>query len=150
MVASQPPGRYGYAVQDDEGNDFNQQEQSDGNTVRPLSDQVTSNLRRSPASTRSCFLTGGSRLSPTAWPRSLASWWGGGVVLYNGRPGVLVSWCPGFSVFPSLGFLVSWCFGVFISWSPWNQILAPYLGVVGFLIDWFAGNKNFTYSCYTG
>ena len=26
--------RYGYAVQDDEGNDFNQQEQSDGNTVR--------------------------------------------------------------------------------------------------------------------
>ena len=25
--------RYGYAVQDDEGNDFNQQEQSDGNTV---------------------------------------------------------------------------------------------------------------------
>ena len=25
--------RFGYAVQDDEGNDFNQQEQSDGNTV---------------------------------------------------------------------------------------------------------------------
>ena len=24
------PSRYGYAVQDDEGNDFNQQEQSDG------------------------------------------------------------------------------------------------------------------------
>jgi len=27
------PYRYGYAVQDDEGNDFNQQEQSDGNTI---------------------------------------------------------------------------------------------------------------------
>ena len=26
--------RYGYAVQDDEGNDFNQQEQSDGDQVR--------------------------------------------------------------------------------------------------------------------
>ena len=29
--------RYGYAVQDDEGNDFNQQEQSDGDQVRQKS-----------------------------------------------------------------------------------------------------------------
>ena len=29
------PYRYGYAVQDDIGNDFNQQEQSDGAQVRP-------------------------------------------------------------------------------------------------------------------
>ena len=28
------PYRYGYAVQDDEGNDFNQQEQSDGDQVK--------------------------------------------------------------------------------------------------------------------
>ena len=28
------PYRYGYAVQDDEGNDFNQQESSDGSQVR--------------------------------------------------------------------------------------------------------------------
>ena len=28
------PSRYGYAVQDDEGNDFNQQEQSDGEQVK--------------------------------------------------------------------------------------------------------------------
>ena len=33
QAASLGPYRYGYAVQDDTGNDFNQQEQSDGNTV---------------------------------------------------------------------------------------------------------------------
>ena len=33
QAASLGPYRYGYAVQDDKGNDFNQQEQSDGNTV---------------------------------------------------------------------------------------------------------------------
>ena len=30
------PYRFGYAVQDDVGNDFNQQEQSDGNVVSPI------------------------------------------------------------------------------------------------------------------
>ena len=30
------PYRYGYAIQDDEGNDFNQQEQNDGNQVTEL------------------------------------------------------------------------------------------------------------------
>ena len=37
--------RYGYAVQDDEGNDFNQQEQSDGNTVSALNLNKNSMLK---------------------------------------------------------------------------------------------------------
>ena len=41
QAASLGPYRYGYAVQDDTGNDFNQQEQSDGNTV---SNQKSINL----------------------------------------------------------------------------------------------------------
>ena len=35
------PYRYGYAVQDDEGNDFNQQEQSDGEQVQDQADPKT-------------------------------------------------------------------------------------------------------------
>ena len=88
LIESNSCSRYGYAVQDDEGNDFNQQEQSDGNTVsNTLNTKSKTSLNqtfwhiyptfRSRDSTLFFCLTVGFRLSPTVSHQTLALWWVG-------------------------------------------------------------------------